>query len=76
MEEVKARQGVVIALVSDSDERIEKIADYIIKVPEVRNELSAIVNSIPLQLLAYYIADLRGLDVDKPRNLAKSVTVE
>lgn len=76
MEEVKARKGVVIALVSDSDNKAEKIADYIIKVPEVRDELSPIVNSIPLQLLAYYIADFKNLDVDKPRNLAKSVTVE
>jgi len=76
MQEVKARQGVVIALTSDNDDEVEKIADYIIKVPETRDELSPIVNSIPLQLLAYYIANLKGLDVDKPRNLAKSVTVE
>ncbi|RJQ33666.1 glutamine--fructose-6-phosphate transaminase (isomerizing) [Candidatus Parcubacteria bacterium] len=76
MQEVKARRGIVIALVSDSEEKVEQIADYIIKVPETKDELSPIVNSIPLQLLAYYIADLKGLDVDKPRNLAKSVTVE
>lgn len=76
MQEVKARQGVVIALTSDNDDEVEKIADYIIKVPDTRDELSPIVNSIPLQLLAYYIANLKGLDVDKPRNLAKSVTVE
>jgi len=76
MQEVKARDGNIIAIVSQDDKEISKLADSIIKVPEVIDELSPIINAIPLQLLAYYIADLKGLDVDKPRNLAKSVTVE
>ncbi len=76
MEEVKARGGKIIAVVSEDYKEIKKLSDYIIKVPHVVNELSPIINSIPLQLLAYHIADMKGIDVDKPRNLAKSVTVE
>ena len=76
MQEVKAREGQIIAIVSEDDPEITRLADSIIKVPTVMEELSPIINVIPLQLLAYYIADLKGLDVDKPRNLAKSVTVE
>ena len=76
MQEVKARSGHIIAIVSQDDKEVSSLADSIIKVPEVIDELSPIINVIPLQLLAYYIADLKGLDVDKPRNLAKSVTVE
>ena len=76
MEEIKARGGNVIALVNEEDENVEDIADEIIKVPKTPDELSPIVNTIPLQLLAYYIADMKGINVDKPRNLAKSVTVE
>lgn len=76
MQEVKARSGRIIAVVNDDAKDIKKIADYIIKVPYTLDELSPVVNSIPLQLLAYYIADAKNLDVDKPRNLAKSVTVE
>ncbi|MFH1212112.1 MAG: glutamine--fructose-6-phosphate transaminase (isomerizing) [Candidatus Woesearchaeota archaeon] len=76
MQEVKARGGRIIAIVNHADEQIKKLAEHIIIVPETRAELSPILNVIPLQLLAYYIADAKGLDVDKPRNLAKSVTVE
>ncbi|MBU1202554.1 glutamine--fructose-6-phosphate transaminase (isomerizing) [Patescibacteria group bacterium] len=76
MQEVKARGGQIIAIVNDLDKEIKKLVDYIIEVPKISNELSPVVNVIPLQLLAYYIADIKGLDVDKPRNLAKSVTVE
>lgn len=76
MQEVKARQGHIIAIANQVDAEISKLADDIILVPESANELSPIINVIPLQLLAYYIADFKGLDVDKPRNLAKSVTVE
>ena len=76
MEEVKARGGKIIAVVSEDYKEIKKLSDYIIKVPHVVNELSPIINSIPLQLLAYHIADMKGINVDKPRNLAKSVTVE
>lgn len=76
MQEIKARGGRVIAVVDQDYQEIKKLADYLIKVPVVDKLLSPIINVIPLQLLAYYIADSKGLDVDKPRNLAKSVTVE
>ncbi|MEN0111655.1 MAG: glutamine--fructose-6-phosphate transaminase (isomerizing) [Planctomycetota bacterium] len=76
MEEIRARGGPVIAIVDDADERATEIADEVIRVPVVADYLQPIVTAIPLQLLAYHIAVLRGCDVDKPRNLAKSVTVE
>lgn len=76
MQEIKARGGRVVAVVDQDYQEINKLADYLIKVPVVDKFLSPIINVIPLQLLAYYIADSKGLDVDKPRNLAKSVTVE
>ncbi len=76
MQEIKARDGIIIAVSNPNDEEVRKLADYIIEVPETSEELSPILNVIPLQLLAYCIADKKGIDVDKPRNLAKSVTVE
>ncbi len=76
MEEVKARRGKIIAIATEGDMDIKRLADWVIRVPETMDEVSPVVNIIPLQLLAYYIADRKGLDVDKPRNLAKSVTVE
>jgi len=76
IEQAKARGGVVIAVASDGDEQIAGLADEILWVPKVPWLLSPIVTVIPLQLLAYHIAAQRGLDVDQPRNLAKSVTVE
>ncbi|MBP8599733.1 glutamine--fructose-6-phosphate transaminase (isomerizing) [Patescibacteria group bacterium] len=76
IQEIKARGGQVIAIVDQDYEPVKKLADYLIKVPVVHVWLSPIINVIPLQLLAYYIADAKGLDVDRPRNLAKSVTVE
>lgn len=76
MEEVKARHGKIICIATEGDTRIKELADYVIYVPKTLDELSPVINVIPLQLLAYYIADLKGLDIDKPRNLAKSVTVE
>lgn len=76
MQEIKARGGNIIAIVNKDDSKVSELANYIIKVPETLEELSPILNVIPLQLLAYHIADLKGIDVDKPRNLAKSVTVE
>jgi glutamine---fructose-6-phosphate transaminase (isomerizing) len=76
MEEIKARGGPVIAIVSEGDTRAAELADDVIEIPYVDEFVQPIVNSIPLQLLAYHIAVLRGCDVDKPRNLAKSVTVE
>jgi len=76
IQEIKARKGKVIAIANKADKRISKFADYVIRVPETKECLSPILNVIPLQLLAYYAADLKGLDADKPRHLAKSVTVE
>jgi len=76
IQEVKARDGQVIAIINKKDKEVRKIADYVIEVPETIEEFSPVINVIPLQLLAYHIADLKNLDVDKPRNLAKSVTVE
>jgi len=76
MEEIRARGGEIIAIVNEEDERIARLAGSIIKVPSVSYELMPIINAIPMQLFAYHVADLKGIDVDKPRNLAKSVTVE
>jgi glucosamine--fructose-6-phosphate aminotransferase (isomerizing) len=76
IEEVKAREGKVIALVSPSDREIPEKADDIILIPETSPSLTPILLTLPLQLLAYYMADFKGTDVDQPRNLAKSVTVE
>jgi glucosamine--fructose-6-phosphate aminotransferase (isomerizing) len=76
LEEIKARGGPVIAIVGEGDMHVRGLADDIIHVPVVESFLQPIVTIVPLQLLAYHIAVLRGCDVDKPRNLAKSVTVE
>ena len=76
IQEIKARQGRVIALVSKGDETISKIADETIELPDVLECLEPLVATIPLQLLAYHVAVCKGKDVDQPRNLAKSVTVE
>jgi glucosamine--fructose-6-phosphate aminotransferase (isomerizing) len=76
LEEIKARGGPVIAIACEGDEEVSRRADEVIYVPDVPDYLQPIVAVIPLQLLAYHIATLRGCDVDKPRNLAKSVTVE
>ena len=76
LEEIKARGGPVIAVVNEGDNRVAELADDIIQVPPVEDFLQPIITVIPLQLLAYHIAVVRGCDVDKPRNLAKSVTVE
>ena len=76
LEEVRARSGRIIAVAVEGDSRVESLADTVIVVPEVIEEISPIINVIPLQLLAYHIALLRGCDIDQPRNLAKSVTVE
>ena len=76
IQEIKARKGRVIAVVTEGDELVSKIADYIIEVPETEECLTSLLTVIPLQLLAYHIAVVKGCDVDQPRNLAKSVTVE
>jgi glucosamine--fructose-6-phosphate aminotransferase (isomerizing) len=76
IQEVKARSGVVIAVACEGDEEVAKMADYLITIPVTRELLLPLLEMIPLQLLAYHIAVRRGCDVDQPRNLAKSVTVE
>lgn len=76
IQEIKARKGKVIAVITESDEVIPKMADDIIKVPEADEIVAPVLSTIPMQLLAYYIGVAKGYDVDKPRNLAKSVTVE
>ena len=76
IEEVKARGGPVIAVACEGDERIATVADDVIFVPDVAEFLQPLVAAIPLQLFAYHCALLRGCNVDRPRNLAKSVTVE
>ncbi|HEV7701952.1 MAG TPA: glutamine--fructose-6-phosphate transaminase (isomerizing) [Candidatus Paceibacterota bacterium] len=74
--EVKARKGKIIAIITKGDTGIKKIADYVIEIPKTSDLMMPFLASVPLQLLAYHIALLRGCDIDKPRNLAKSVTVE
>ncbi|MBR6117942.1 MAG: glutamine--fructose-6-phosphate transaminase (isomerizing) [Paludibacteraceae bacterium] len=76
IQEIKARQGQVIAVVTEGDEQVRKIADHCIEVPATEECLTPLLTVIPLQLLAYHIAVAKGCDVDQPRNLAKSVTVE
>jgi len=76
IQEIKARKGKVIAIVTEGDELIRKMSDYILEVPETIPAFSGLLAVIPLQLLSYHIAVLRGCNVDQPRNLAKSVTVE
>lgn len=74
--EVKARGGIIIALAEEYDKDLAGVADEVIPVPKTLSYLSPIMSTIPLQILAYHIAVHRGSDVDQPRNLAKSVTVE
>lgn len=76
IQEVKARKGKVIAVVSEGNKALDNLVDHVIEVPETIEALSPLVNTIPLQLLSYHIAVMRGCNVDQPRNLAKSVTVE
>jgi glucosamine--fructose-6-phosphate aminotransferase (isomerizing) len=76
IQEVKARKGKIIAVVNKGDTQIKALADHVIEVPETEEVLSPLVTIVPLQLLSYHIAILRGCNVDQPRNLAKSVTVE
>jgi glucosamine--fructose-6-phosphate aminotransferase (isomerizing) len=76
IQEIKARNGIVIAVVTKGDTTIANMADYLIEVPETHESLAPLLTVVPLQLLAYHIAVLRGCNVDQPRNLAKSVTVE
>jgi glutamine---fructose-6-phosphate transaminase (isomerizing) len=76
VQEVKARNGIVIAIITEGDENIKELADHVIEIPDTDPSLVSLLSSIPLQLIAYHIAVMRGCNVDQPRNLAKSVTVE
>jgi glucosamine--fructose-6-phosphate aminotransferase (isomerizing) len=76
LEQVRARDGQVIAIASEGDLAIGEKADAVIRIPELGEHLTALLATIPVQLLAYHVAALKGTDVDQPRNLAKSVTVE
>jgi len=76
IQEVKARGGILVAVVTEGDEVIKKMADYTIEIPDTAEPLTPLLSVIPMQLLSYHIAVMRGCDVDMPRNLAKSVTVE
>ena len=76
MQEVKSRNGRILAVVTEGDQQVKEIADNVLEVPRTQNALVPLLSVVPLQLLAYYVAVDKGLDVDMPRNLAKSVTVE
>ncbi|HQG27788.1 MAG TPA: SIS domain-containing protein, partial [Candidatus Ozemobacteraceae bacterium] len=76
LKEVQARSGILIAIVTEGNQEIRHQVEHVIEVPRVSEILSPILNVVPMQLFAYFVADQRGLDVDQPRNLAKSVTVE
>jgi glucosamine--fructose-6-phosphate aminotransferase (isomerizing) len=76
IQEVKARKGEIIAVVTEGDKIVRGLADHVIEIPRTDDTLVPIVSAVPLQLLAYHIAVMRGCNVDQPRNLAKSVTVE
>ncbi len=76
IQEVKARKGKIIAIVTEGDTKVKEMADYVIEIPDTEEALTPLLSTIPLQLLSYHIAVMRGCNVDQPRNLAKSVTVE
>ena len=76
IQEIKSRSGKIIAIVTKGDTQVRDLADYVIEIPETADALSPLITTIPLQLLSYHIAVLRECNVDQPRNLAKSVTVE
>ena len=76
IQEIKSRKGKIIAVVTEGDEQVRDLADHVIEIPETLESLTPLLTTIPLQLLSYHIAVMRGCNVDQPRNLAKSVTVE
>jgi glucosamine--fructose-6-phosphate aminotransferase (isomerizing) len=76
IQEVKARKGKIIVITSTKDEVMNELADFVVEIPQTAEPLTPMVSVVPLQLLAYHIALLRNCNVDQPRNLAKSVTVE
>ena len=76
IQEIKSRAGKIIAIVTEGDETVKEIADHVIEIPDTEEALSPLLTTIPLQLLSYHIAVMLDKNVDQPRNLAKSVTVE
>jgi len=76
IQEVKARKGRLIVVTNEDNQEIDELAEFVVKVPRTYGYFGPIINVVPLQLLAYHIAVARGVNVDQPRNLAKSVTVE
>ncbi len=76
IQEILSRKGKIIAIVTEGDTIVKGMADHVIEIPDVEEAFSPLLTTIPLQLLAYHIAVMRGCNVDQPRNLAKSVTVE
>jgi glucosamine--fructose-6-phosphate aminotransferase (isomerizing) len=76
IQEIKSRSGKIIAVVTEGDTQVKELADHVIEIPETMDALSPLLTTIPLQLLSYHIAVMRECNVDQPRNLAKSVTVE
>ena len=76
IQEIKSRKGKIIAVVTEGDTAVKEIADHIIEIPDSEEAFSPLLTTIPLQLLSYHIAVMRNCNVDQPRNLAKSVTVE
>ncbi|MEM8847363.1 MAG: SIS domain-containing protein, partial [Bacteroidota bacterium] len=76
IQEIKSRNGRIIAVVTEGDVTVKELADHVVEVPETIESLTPLLTTIPLQLLSYHIAVMRGCNVDQPRNLAKSVTVE
>lgn len=76
IQEIKARKGKVITVIVEGDESLKELSDYSIEIPQTEEQLTPLLSVIPLQLLSYHIAVMRGCNVDQPRNLAKSVTVE
>ena len=76
IEEVVSRSGRVIAIVTEGDERLKELCEFVIEIPKTSDSIMPLLSVIPLQLLSYHIALMRGCNVDQPRNLAKSVTVE
>ncbi|MDY0151468.1 MAG: SIS domain-containing protein [Candidatus Cloacimonas sp.] len=76
LQEVRARKGRIITIATEGDTELAKISEHVIYIPDTMTNLQPLLTVIPLQLLAYHVADLKGFDVDQPRNLAKSVTVE
>jgi glucosamine--fructose-6-phosphate aminotransferase (isomerizing) len=76
VQEVRARDGRVIALVTEGDDQVARLAEHVLEIPKLSEVVLPLLTVVPLQLLAYFVAELKGTDVDQPRNLAKTVTVE